>query len=399
MLEAALIAGCCAAGADVYPVGVLPTAGVAYLTRTGDVDLGVVISASHNPFADNGLKCFAHTGMKLPDALEAEIEAKLQATALDHPSGAGVGMPLSVAGMVDQYLASLRTLAPQGLAGMTLVVDCAHGAASPYAPALLTDLGATVIPRHAAPDGLNINAECGATAPAAMAQAVVQHGADAGLAFDGDADRLIMADAQGQLVDGDRLLAIAALHRQACGQLPGDCVVGTVMSNLGLERGLAARGIRLVRTPVGDRYVLEAMQQHGAVLGGEASGHLIFLDHATTGDGLVTALQTLAILRETGQPLAALASCYTAYPQRLVNVRVPSTAGWEAHPTITKALADAEGALGASGRVLVRASGTEPLIRVMVEADEARVVDDWVVHLAAVIHDTLGTPGVHEAVP
>lgn len=392
MLEAALVAGFCSAGADVIPVGVIPTAGVAYLTRTHGADIGAVISASHNPFGDNGIKFFCHDGFKLPDAVELEIEARMNSSEqLDHPLGAEIGRQLDGAGFVDDYLDYLWRLGPGGLSGLRLVVDCANGAAAALAPRLFSALGAEVIPLCCEPDGININDGCGATHPEVMAAAVVDAKADVGIAFDGDADRLIMADEQGRIVDGDRIMAIAAIALHAQGRLPDGTVVGTVMSNLGLERGLEARGLRLVRTPVGDRYVLEQMQALGASLGGEQSGHLIFLDHATTGDGLVSALMILNFLRAAGDPFSVLADVITEYPQRLVNVKVATTNGWQEHVAIQQAIALAEDDLGDTGRILVRASGTEPKIRVMVEAQDEAKVTDWTDKLAGVVREAMGS--------
>lgn len=386
MIEAAMIAGFCSAGADVLPVGVIPTAGIAYLARALDVDMGAVISASHNPFEFNGIKFFSHEGFKLPDAVEAEIEARVQSSEhLDHPTGDGLGRRLPAGDALARYVAYLRALAPAGLAGLRLVVDCANGAASAIIPDLLRELGAEVTALHSDPDGLNINTGCGATHPDVVADAVRATGAQAGLAFDGDADRLIMADERGGVVHGDHILAITAAALHARGHLPGGTVVGTVMSNLGLERALARRNLRLVRTQVGDRYVLEEMQRLGAALGGEQSGHVIFLDHATTGDGLVTALLMLGVLRESGMPLSAHAAMLEECPQKLVNIPVASVKGWEAHARIQDAIAAATADLGEDGRIVVRASGTEPKIRVMVEAVRAEQVERWTAYLADVI--------------
>ncbi len=391
MIEAAMIAGFCSAGADVIPVGVIPTAGIAYLARALQVDMGAVISASHNPFEFNGIKFFSHEGFKLPDAVETAIEARVQSPEhLDHPTGDDLGRRLPAGDAVDRYIAYLHGLAPASLAGMKIAMDCANGAASAIAPALIRALGAKVTTLHDAPDGLNINTGCGATYPEVVANAVRATGADIGLSFDGDADRLILADECGRIINGDHILAITAIALRAQGALPGDTVVGTVMSNLGLERALARRGMRLVRTQVGDRYVLEEMQRLGAALGGEQSGHVIYLDHATTGDGLVTALMTLRVLRDAGVPLSTLADVLEECPQKLVNITVPSVKGWDAHPRIQAAIAAAAADLGEDGRVVVRASGTEPKIRVMVEAVRADQVDRWTADLAEIITDVLG---------
>jgi phosphoglucosamine mutase len=390
MIEAAMIAGFCSAGADVIPVGMLPTAGVAYLARVLDVDMGAVISASHNPYEFNGIKFFSHEGFKLPDAVEGEIEARVKSSEhLDHPTGDGLGRRLPVGDAVQRYGQYLRGLCSNSLAGMRLVVDCANGAVSGLAPALLRELGAQVTAIHCTPDGLNINTGCGATHPEEVGRATREFGAHAGLTFDGDADRLLLADETGRVIDGDHILAIAAGALAAQGRLPGGQVVGTVMSNLGLERALARMNLQLVRTQVGDRYVLEEMRRLGTLLGGEQSGHVIFLGHATTGDGLVTALTVLQIMRDAGVPLSALAGAMDDYPQKLVNVTVPSPGNWEGHETVLRAIHDAELDLGDEGRVLVRASGTEPKIRVMVEAAQAEKVEHWSGYIARVIEEQL----------
>ena len=390
MIEAAMIAGCCSAGADVIPVGVFPTAGIAYLARVLDVDMGAVISASHNPFEFNGIKFFSHEGFKLPDTVEAEIEERVVSTEhLDHPTGAELGRRLPADDATERSLNFLRMLTPLRLDGRHLVIDCAHGAVSTLAPALFRELGARVTVLHGAPDGTNINAACGATHPEVVARAVRELGADAGLSFDGDADRLMMSDETGRVVDGDRIMALSATALHAAGRLPGGLVIGTVMSNLGLERALREHGLRLVRAQVGDRYVLETMQRLGAALGGEQSGHLIFLDHATTGDGLVTALMVLNILQTAGVSLSTLAGIMTEFPQKLVNVTVASIKGWDEHDGLRRAIADAEADLGDDGRVLVRASGTEPKIRVMVEAADPAKVEYWSARLARIVAEKL----------
>ena len=390
MIEAAMIAGFCSAGADVIPVGVLPTPGIAYLARVLDVDMGAVISASHNTFEFNGIKFFSHEGFKLPDAVEQDIEQRVQSTEqLDHPSGADIGSRKEPEQVETRYLDFLRTLAPDSLHGMRLVVDCANGAVSESAPALLRELGAEVLPIHCTPDGRNINAECGATHPEVVARAVAEMGADAGLSFDGDADRLLMADEAGRVVDGDQIMAITARALDARGSLAGKMVVGTVMCNLGLERALTRMGMTLVRTQVGDRYVLEEMVRRGAVLGGEQSGHVIFLEQATTGDGMITALSVLGILRESGERLSALATVMETCPQQTINITVPSVKGWDTHTCIRQAIEEATRDLGEDGRVLVRASGTEPKIRVMVEAYQQEKVTHWATYLARVIAEHL----------
>ena len=390
MIEAAMMAGFCSSGADVISLDVCPTAGVAYLARMMDVDMGAVISASHNPFEFNGIKFFSHAGFKLPDLVELSIEEHVQNSEnLEHPHGAELGRRRTTDDALAPYLAYLRALAPQGLHGLRLVLDCAHGAVSYIAPRLFHELGAEVTTLNCQPDGININAGCGATHPEVVARATREAGAHVGLSFDGDADRLLLADEHGRVVDGDHIMAFTGKYLHEQGRLPGGIVVGTVMSNLGLERGLQRLGLRLVRTQVGDRYVLEEMQRLGAVLGGEQSGHLIFLDHATTGDGLVTALLALTIMRETAKPLSELANLFSDYPQRLINVTVPSVKGWEEHAAIRQAIARAQVDLGEDGRVLVRASGTEPKIRVMVEALQQEKVDTWSTTIAEIIDDAM----------
>ena len=390
MIEAAMIAGFCSAGADVIPVGVIPTPGIAYLARMLDVDMGVVISASHNTFEFNGIKFFSHQGFKLADAVEHEIEIKVQSTEhLDHPIGEDLGSREVVGETAGRYRTYLRGLAPANLAGMRIVVDSANGAVTGLATGLLRELGAEVIDLHCAPDGRNINDGCGATHPDVVACAVREQQAHIGLSFDGDGDRLMLSDETGRVVDGDHIMAITARALAAQGKLAGNMVIGTVMSNLGLERALANMGMTLVRTQVGDRYVLEEMMARGAVLGGEQSGHIIFLDHATTGDGLVTALVMLGILRDAGEPLSALASIMQTYPQQLINITVASTKGWDAHEPIRQAIDAANQDLGDEGRVLVRASGTEPKIRVMVEALHADKVAHWTPYIAKVIAEQL----------
>jgi phosphoglucosamine mutase len=372
LLEAQFTAGLCSAGADALRLGVLPTPGVALLARRLDVDAGVVISASHNPVEDNGIKFFAPSGFKLPDAVEDEIERHIEgAPALPRPSGTAVGRITEVPDAADQYVAYLAALARGRFAGWRIVVDCANGATSGVAPRLWERLGATVIPICAAPDGTNINAGCGSTHPETMAAAVVREGADLGFAHDGDGDRVIAADRHGRVVDGDAIMGIAALQLDAQGRLPGHAIVATVMTNLGLEVTLRGSGIRIERARVGDRYVLERMLEAGITLGGEQSGHVIFLDHATTGDGMLTAVQVANVMLETGRRLDELASRFHRYPQVLLNVRVQSPDRWVDDPEILAAVSKAERHLGERGRVLVRASGTEPLVRVMTECEDA----------------------------
>ncbi|HET7263759.1 MAG TPA: phosphoglucosamine mutase [bacterium] len=391
LLEAQLAAGLCSAGADAVHLGVLPTPGVALLVRRLNVDAGVVISASHNPVEDNGLKFFAPTGFKLPDAVEDEIERFVESAAgLPRPSGTEVGRTTTVPDAPEQYLAFLAGLASGRFTGWRIVVDCANGATSAIAPRLWEALGATVIPIHAEPDGTNINAGCGSTHPEVIAEAVVREHADLGFAHDGDGDRVIAADRRGRIVDGDAIMGIAALHRRRHGRLPGNAIVATVMTNLGLEVVLRAEGIRIERAKVGDRYVLERLLETGITLGGEQSGHVIFLDHATTGDGMLTAIQIANVILEAGRGLDELAARFHRYPQVLLNVRVQSPDRWVDDPEILAAVSRAERHLGERGRVLVRASGTEPLVRVMTECESAGEAEALARELADLVAERLG---------
>jgi phosphoglucosamine mutase len=372
MLEAAFAAGVCSAGGDVVRAGVIPTPGVAFLTAELGATAGVVVSASHNPPEDNGIKFFGAGGRKLPDAAEAEIERRVLqgGDGGERPQGGAVGRIRDQRdGVAGRYLAHLADAAEGTLDGMRVVVDCAHGAASELAPELLGKLGAEVHAIGNAPDGTNINVGCGATHPEVVAEAVVELGADAGVAHDGDADRAILVDAEGRIVDGDHILAAAAVALHEAGRLTKDTVVSTVMANLGFRRAMEEARITVLETSVGDRYVLEEMHRSGAVLGGEQSGHIVFLEKATTGDGLLTATWFLALARRTGRTVAELASVVRKYPQVLVAVPVGDREALERASTVWEAVRKAEDALGAGGRVLVRASGTEPVVRVMVEAE------------------------------
>ena len=400
LLEAALAAGVASAGLDVLRVGVLPTPGVAYLTRTLGAAFGVMISASHNPAEDNGIKFFSADGYKLPDETEARIEALVgsapgqirfdPADGLPRPVAAGVGRILPGEDRAEAYARFLAETAGVSLEGLRLVVDCAHGAAYRLAPQVLRSLGADVIVLSDAPDGMNINVGCGSTHPELMLAAVREHGADAGLAHDGDADRVIMADAQGNLVDGDAILAICARHLAAQGRLRNRAVAATVYSNLGLKWALREAGVDVVETSPGDRYVLEAMRERDLVLGGEQSGHVIFLEHNTTGDGLLTALQVLKVMRETGQPLAALAAQMPRVPQILTKVPVRDKQAFAGNQRIQEVIRAVQAELGAEGRLLVRPSGTEPVIRVMGEGMDSARIRAAVDRIASVIEAELG---------
>ncbi len=395
MLQAALCAGLSAEGADVEVGGVLPTPAVAWLAQTGDRP-GVVISASHNPFPDNGIKFFARGGRKLTDEVESRIEAELAGLLagppVAGPAGAGVGTVEQADDPLTTYGAHLEAaLEGRRLEGLHVVVDCGHGAASAVAFWVLYRLGVKVEVRNASPDGTNINDGCGATSPAGLQSEVVASGASAGLAFDGDADRLIAVDEKGALVDGDHLLAIAALDRRQRGLLRHDAVVATVMANLGFRRAMAVNGIRMVETQVGDRYVLEAMEAGDIVLGGEQSGHLIFSDLATTGDGMLSGLVLLDVMARTGRQLSELASVVTKFPQVLRNVRVAARESLGDAAAFWAEVRAVEAELGDGGRVLVRPSGTEPLVRIMVEAPTVEAAEGYAQRLEAALTAALGS--------
>lgn len=394
MFEMALAAGVCAMGAEVMLVGPLPTPGIAYITRSMRADAGVVISASHNPFVDNGIKLFAADGFKLPDEAEAHLEALMAGAALDEQRARGrdIGKAVRIDDATGRYITHVKYAFPAAykLDGLKIVVDCAHGAAYKVAPLVLRELGAEVIALGVQPDGLNINAGVGAVHPARMCAAVREHGADLGVALDGDADRAVFSDSRGELVDGDAVLAICARELHSRGALRGGAVVATIMSNMGLGRCLAAAGIGLLRTPVGDRYVVEQMVQGGYNLGGEQSGHLVFLDHATTGDGVVAALQVLSIMQRTGQPLADLAAVMTRYPQVLQAIPVARRVPLEQLPGLGAVVQGVEAELGADGRVVVRYSGTEAKLRVMLEGPDLGRLEDYAGRIGEAARRELG---------
>ncbi|MFL6206837.1 MAG: phosphoglucosamine mutase [Acidimicrobiales bacterium] len=390
LLESALIAGLTAEGAQVTSLGVVPTPAVAWLAAA-DHAAGAVISASHNRFEDNGVKLFASGGRKLSDDVESALEAELHAVLAHQGTGAArtgdaVGTVVDGAGEVGRWADSIvRSIDGRALEGMTLVIDCANGAASEWAPKVLRALGARVEVLHDEPDGTNINAGCGSTYPEDLQRAVVGRGADAGLAFDGDADRVLAVDADGRLIDGDQIIAVLAIDRHGEGRLAQDTVVATVMANLGFRRGMREHGIRVLEVPVGDRYVLEALADGSLVLGGEQSGHVIFSDLATTGDGILTAVQLLDAVQRAGRPLGEMAdAAMTRLPQVLRNVRVAEK-GLELGQAVTDEVAKVEAELGDDGRVLVRGSGTEPLVRVMVEAATAEAAERAAERLVAVV--------------
>jgi phosphoglucosamine mutase len=387
MIEPALTAGFIGAGMDVTLLGPLPTPAVAMLTRSLRADLGVMISASHNPFEDNGIKLFGPDGNKLSDEAEREIEALM-----DSPLGTRLAAPdkLGRAARLDdaagRYIEAAKASFPRGLRleGLKIVIDCAHGAAYRVAPTVLWELGATVNRTGVEPDGFNINRDCGSTSPEHMCAMVTEHGADLGIALDGDADRLIMADEHGEIIDGDQVLGLIGRTWQDNGQLRGDGIVATVMSNLGLERFLAGRGLKLHRTKVGDRYVAEHMRAGGLNVGGEQSGHLILSDFATTGDGLLAALQVLAVLVERQQPASEVCQVFQKLPQHLKNVRFSGVSPLRLD-LVQREITAAEGRLNGQGRLLIRESGTEPLVRVMAEGEDPAAVLEVVDHLCAVI--------------
>ncbi len=383
IFESALTSGLCAAGMDVFLVGPLPTPAIAFLTRNMRADLGVVISASHNPFMDNGIKFFDNQGFKLADAVEDDITAMVLDTSheWDYPAPERVGRALRINDAPGRYIVYLKNSFPTHLTleGLRIVLDCAHGANYRVAPLALEELGAEVVRIGVSPDGLNINQQCGSLYPGVAAEKVLEHGADIGLALDGDADRLIVVDEKGQVLDGDQIMAICALDLMERDELPGRTLVSTVMSNMALEVFMKEHGGSLLRTAVGDRYVVEAMRREGATMGGEQSGHLIFMPYSTTGDGLLAALQLLRIMKEKGKPLSELAGLLSLFPQELINVHVRRKIPFEECPALLEAKRKAEAELGDRGRVLLRYSGTEAVCRVMVEGEHA----DHVARLAA----------------
>ena len=392
MIEPALTAGFIGAGMDVTLVGPLPTPAIAMLTRSLRADLGVMISASHNPFQDNGIKLFGPDGFKLSDATEQEIEALM---AIDLGPRLAPSAKLGRAARLDdaagRYIEAAKATFPRGLRldDLKIVIDCAHGAAYRVAPTVLWELGATVLPVGVAPDGFNINRGCGSTAPASLCAQVVEHGAHLGLALDGDADRLLISDEHGELIDGDQILALIARSWAEADRLRGSGIAATVMSNLGLERFLAGHKLALERTQVGDRYVAERMRARGMNVGGEQSGHVILSDFATTGDGLVAALQVLAVVVERGRPASEVCRVFTPLPQRLKNVRFAGTSPL-GDVQIQAAIRSAEATLNGHGRLLIRESGTEPMIRVMAEAEDEAVVIRLVDDLCAIITSAAG---------
>ncbi len=392
MLESALTSGICSMGVDVLLVGPMPTPAIAFLTRSLRADAGVVISASHNPYQDNGIKFFSSDGFKLPDELEARMEELIVSNEIDHlrPTADAVGKAYRIDDAEGRYIEFVKRSLPREMdfQEMKVVVDCANGAAYKASPKVLRELGATVFVLADEPNGTNINADCGAVHPERLQEIVRQQGAHLGIAHDGDADRALFVCEQGNLIDGDHAMAALALDLHAQGRLCRKTVVGTVMSNYGLELALSKAGLNLVRTPVGDRYLLERMLAEGCNLGGEQSGHLIFLDYNTTGDGLISGLQVLGLMKRTGRPLSELARCMTAVPQVLLSIRVKQKRDLAQVPELQRAIRESQAKLNGAGRVLVRYSGTEPLLRIMVEGEPASLIQ-------SVAEDLAGTVRVH----
>lgn len=393
LIESALTSGLCSMGMNVTLAGPVPTPGVAYLTRALGLDAGIVISASHNPFNDNGIKFFSSKGLKLPDHVEREIEGLVGKESLfkKRPKGGGIGKAFRLEDAIERYVQFLKSSAPRGLSlkGIKAVVDCANGAAYRVTPDVLRELGAEVVTVNDTPDGLNINEGCGSLHPEILSQAVLKEGADVGIAHDGDADRAIFSDEKGNIVDGDHVIGMWAVEMKKSRKLRNNTAVATVMSNFGLEDYLKKHHIRLIRTAVGDRFVTEEMLRGGYNLGGEQSGHIIFLDRNTTGDGPLTALQVLTLMKKKGVPLSELASEIKLYPQILINVKVGKKGDFKRTPEIKEAVKKAEAALGDTGRVFVRPSGTEPKIRVMLEGKDKKLIEKLGHQIARTIKKTM----------
>ncbi len=394
MLESALTSGICSMGVDVILVGPLPTPGIAFITRSLRADAGVMLSASHNPYEDNGIKFFSHDGYKLPEAMEQRIEDLIFSGEIDNirPTATDVGKAFRDDDAIGRYVEFIKNSFPKGMTldGYRVALDCANGAAYKVAPKVLSELGAEVIVYNDRPDGTNINKHCGSTYPQVIRKAVIDHSADIGISLDGDADRVILADNEANEVDGDKILAICALDLLRENRLKDNTVVATVMSNMGLEMALAKAGGKVVRAAVGDRFVLEQMLKSDLNLGGEQSGHVIFRDYTTTGDGLITAVQVLCIMRKTGKTLAQLAKCMERLPQILKNVRVRSKVPFESIPEVQREIDRISGPLGDSGRLLTRYSGTENIARVMIEGADSDTIDTMANDLAGLIEKKLG---------
>lgn len=394
MLESALTSGICSMGVDVLLVGPLPTPGIAFITRSLRADAGVVISASHNPFEDNGIKFFCRDGFKLPDEVEGHIEDLITTGEIDHirPTADMVGKAFRIDDAVGRYIEYVKSSFPKGmtLEGMKVVVDCANGASYKVTPWVLKELGAEVFVLNDKPNGTNINLNCGSLHPDVIQNAVIEQGADIGIAHDGDADRVIFCDEKGREFDGDKVLAACAIDMKKRKALVKNTVVATVMSNLGLELAMKKAGIKLVRTAVGDRYVVEEMVREGYNLGGEQSGHVVMMDHNTTGDGVITALQVISIMKRTGKKLSDLGKVMKVYPQVLVNVKVREKKDISKVPALAKLLAEAEAGLDGTGRLLVRYSGTEPKLRIMAEGADKHVIESMVNNIAEAVRRELG---------
>ncbi len=393
MIESALTSGICSMGMNVTLVGPLPTPGIAFLTRALRIDAGVVISASHNPFYDNGIKFFSHDGFKLPDEIESRIEELVKDDSLERyrAKGEEVGKAFRLDDATGRYIEYIKSTLKKGVTfeGMKVVVDCANGSAYKTTPWLLRELGADVVSINDTPNGTNINEGCGSLHMEGVIQKVLQTKADIGIAHDGDADRVLICDEKGRIVDGDQIMGMCAAEMHTCGTLKKGAVVATVMSNIGLEIFLKKTGVTLLRTKVGDRYVVEHMQREGLNLGGEQSGHIIFLDHNTTGDGPITAVQVLNLMKAKDRPLSKLAARIKLFPQILINVEVEKRQDIRAVPEIAEAVARAEARLGGRGRVLVRPSGTEPKIRVMLEGEEQKMITRLGKDIAKVIKEKM----------
>ena len=394
LFEASLAAGICSAGGVAVIIGIIPTPAVAYLARKFKTQAGIVISASHNPFQDNGIKFFGGDGYKLPDAVEDELEAIVRRLEekddMARPQGEKIGHVEYRNDLLNQYIDFLCTTCETRFDGMKIVLDCANGAAYEAMPKVLRRLGARPKVIHALPNGVNINDRCGSTHLESLQKAVLENHADFGIAHDGDADRCLCVDEKGQVIDGDHILVMCAMEMMKEGKLKDNTVVTTVMANIGFHQALKKAGIRVEITKVGDRYVLENMLAHGYCIGGEQSGHIIFTDYSTTGDGLLTALQVLSSLKRSGKKASELTALMTTYPQLLVNVRVATKEGWEENAAIQSAIAAGEKELGENGRILVRASGTEPLIRVMAEGPDQAQLDDICNRIADVVKKEQG---------
>jgi phosphoglucosamine mutase len=394
MIEGALMAGICSMGVDVLLVGPMPTPAVALITRSLRADAGVVISASHNSYEDNGIKFFSRDGFKLPDEIETRIENLIASGEIDHirPIAHKVGKAFRIDDAVGRYIEFVKTSIPKGMTfdGLRIVVDCANGAAYKAAPAVLSELGADVTALNIKPDGTNINRDCGSVYLDQMCAETKRQNAHVGMAFDGDADRVLMADESGTYIDGDHIMAMCALEMMKEGRLAKNTLVATVMSNLGLEHAIKHAGGSIVKTQVGDRYVVEEMVRGNYSMGGEQSGHIVFLEYNTTGDGIITALQVLALMQKTGKSLKELATCMMSYPQSLVNVRVERKEPLESVPRIKQQIEMAEKKLGDRGRILVRYSGTEPVARVMAEGEDEAEITEVVESVAETIREELG---------